>query len=77
MAINQLEILARRGYFSLPSYNYYEDYDEDGNPVWKCECHIHIEEEDICYWETSSSKKDAKKDAAWRMLRYVLKMEEN
>lgn len=75
MAINQLETLARRGYFSLPTYNYYEDYDEDGNPVWKCECHI--EEEDIYYWATSSSKKDAKKDAAWRMLRHVLKMEEN
>lgn len=75
MAINQLEILARRGYFSLPTYNYYEDYDEDGNPVWRCECHI--EEEDIYYWATSSSKKDAKKDAAWRMLKHVLKMEEN
>ena len=75
MAINQLETLARRGYFSLPTYNYYEDYDEDGNPVWRCECHI--EEEDIYYWATSSSKKAAKKDAAWRMLRHVLKMEEN
>lgn len=75
MAINQLETLARRGYFSLPTYNYYEDYDEDGNPIWRCECHI--EEEDIYYWATSSSKKYAKKDAAWRMLRHVLKMEEN
>ena len=75
MAINQLEILARRGYFSLPTYNYYEDYDEDGNPIWRCECHI--EEEDIYYWATSSSKKYAKKDAAWGMLRQVLKMEEN
>ena len=77
MAINQLEILARRGYFSLPTYNYYEDYDEDGNPVWKCKCHINIKEEDTYYWATSSSKKDAKKDAAWGMLRHVLKMEEN
>ncbi len=77
MAINQLETLARRGYFSLPTYNYYEDYDEDGNPVWKCKCHINIKEEDTYYWATSSSKKDAKKDAAWRMLRHVLKMEEN
>ena len=75
MAINQLETLARRGYFSLPTYNYYEDYDEDGNPIWRCECHI--EEEDIYYWATSSSKKYAKKDAAWGMLRHVLKMEEN
>ncbi|WP_314112811.1 ribonuclease III domain-containing protein [uncultured Solobacterium sp.] len=77
LAINQLETLARRGYFSLPTYNYYEDYDEDGNPVWKCKCHIHIEEKDIYYWATSSSKKDAKKDAAWKMLKHVLDMEEN
>ena len=75
MAINQLETLARRGYFSLPTYDFYEDHDEDGNPIWRCECHI--SEEDIYYWSTASSKKDAKKDAAWRMLRHVLKMEEN
>lgn len=74
MAINQLETLARRGYFSLPTYNYYEDHDKEGNPVWKCECHI--EEEDI-YSATSSSKKDAKKDAAWEMLKHLLDMEEN
>ena len=75
LAINQLETLARRGYFSLPTYDFYEDHDEDGNPVWKCKCHI--EEENDFGWLTASSKKDAKKDAAWRMLRHVLKMEEN
>lgn len=77
LAINQLETLARRGYFSLPTYDFYEDYDEDGNPVWKCKCHIEIEEEHIYFCATSSSKKDAKKDAAWRMLKHVLDMEEN
>ncbi len=35
MSVNQLETLARRGYFSLPTYNFYEDHDEDGNPVTK------------------------------------------
>ena len=75
LAINQLETLARRGYFSLPTYDFYEEYDEDENPVWKCECYI--EEEDIYYWSTASSKKDAKKDAAWRMLKHVLKIEED
>ena len=73
MAINQLETLARRGYFSLPTYDFYEEHDGDGNPVWRCECHI--EEKDIYYWATSSSKKDAKKNAAWGMLRHVLKKE--
>lgn len=70
MAINQLETLARRGYFSLPTYNYYEDYDEDGNPIWRCKCHI--SEKDI-YGSTASSKEDA----AWEMLKHVLDMEEN
>lgn len=75
LAINQLETLARRGYFSLPTYDFYEDHDEDGNPVWKCKCHI--EEENDFGWLTASSKKDAKKDAAWKMLKHVLDMEEN
>ena len=75
MSVNQLETLARKGYFSLPTYNFYEDHDEDGNPVWKCECHI--EEENVFGWSTASSKKDAKKGAAWGMLKHVLDMEEN
>lgn len=74
MAINQLEILARRGYFSLPTYEFEETYDDNGNPLWKCECHI--EEEEYDFDEISSSKKDAKKGAAYSMLLYVLGLEE-
>ena len=74
MAINQLEILARRGYFSLPTYTFKETYDDNGNPVWNCECHI--EEEEYYFDEISSSKKAAKKGAAYSMLMYVLGMEE-
>ena len=33
-AINQLEILARRGYFSIPVYAFEETHDKDGNPIW-------------------------------------------
>ena len=72
-SINQLEILARRGYFSIPTYAFEETYDHNGNPIWKCECHI--VEEDCCFDGTSSSKKEAKKDSAFRMLFYVLGME--
>lgn len=74
MAINQLETLARRGYFSLPTYEFEETYDDNGNPLWKCECHI--EEEEYYFDEISSSKKDAKKGAAYSMLLYVLGLEE-
>lgn len=74
-AINQLEILARRGYFSIPTYNFEETHDNNGNPIWKCECHI--EEEDCFFYETSSSKKDAKKGAAFGMLLYALGLEDD
>lgn len=32
-AISQLEILARRGYFSIPFYAFVQEYDNNGNPV--------------------------------------------
>ena len=73
-AISQLEILARRGYFSLPIYDFELQHDENGNPIWKCECHIR--EYDTYFWSESSSKKDAKKTAAFEMLKYVLGEEE-
>lgn len=69
-AINQLEILARRGYFSIPTYDFEQGYDKDGNPVWKCKCHI--AEYDTYFTAKSSSKKDAKKSVAFEMLKYVL-----
>ncbi len=70
MAINQLETLARRGYFSLPEYEYEESYDEDGNPIWHVECHI--DEMERYYSADDSTKKGAKKEAAFDMLKYVL-----
>lgn len=69
-AINQLEILARRGYFSIPTYDFEQSYDNDGNPIWKCKCHI--KEYETYSDAQSSSKKDAKKSAAFKMLDYVL-----
>lgn len=73
-AINQLEILARRGYFSVPTYDFEQSYDKDGNPIWRCECQI--AEYDTSFWAESSSKKDAKKTTAFEMLKYVLDEEE-
>ncbi len=73
-AIGQLEILARRGYFSIPTYNFSQEYDNNGNPIWKAECHI--AEYDTYFYAESSSKKEAKKDSAYEMLLYVLDYEE-
>ena len=69
-AIGQLETLARRGYFSIPTYEFSQGYDDDGNPIWAAECHI-SEYEDYFFAE-DSSKKEAKKTAAFEMLKYVL-----
>lgn len=69
-SINQLEILARRGYFSIPEFQYEETYDSDGNPIWRVECNI--AEKPETFEATASSKKMAKKRAAYEMLEYVL-----
>lgn len=69
-AINQLETLARRGYFSIPKYNFQQKYDNDGNPIWICKCSI--AEYDKVFNTKRSSKKDAKKETAYKMLKYVL-----
>jgi ribonuclease III len=68
-SINQLEILARRGYFSIPIYEFVQQYNENGNPVWKCDCYI--DEYDSYFSSISSTKKDAKKKAAFEMLKFV------
>ena len=69
-SVGQLETLARRGYFSIPTYEFEEPHDKDGNPVWDCECSI--EKIDKTTHGEASSKKDAKKQAAFEMLLYVL-----
>ena len=74
-SIGQLEILARRGYFSIPKYSFKETNDKNGNPVWSCKCTI--KEIDFIGNGRSSSKKDAKKQAAFDMLQLVLDEEDN
>ncbi len=70
MAINQLEILARRDYFDLPEYKYTETHDKDGNPEWTVTCSINDFDDDFS--SKSNSKKAAKKKAAFKMLIYIL-----
>lgn len=71
-AISQLEILARRGYFSIPYYEFEHKSDSNGNFIWKCTCHI--EEITTNFCAKSSSKKHAKKQAAYQMLKYTLSL---
>ena len=74
MAISQLKVLAKRGYFSMPEYTFTEDQDEDGNPVWTCECHI-AEKENVTS-AISQFQSKAKKEAAFEMLKHVLAIQE-
>lgn len=74
-AINQLEILARRGYFSIPVYQFTEIHDSNGNPIWEAVCSIREYHKN--FKAKSSSKRDAKKTAAYKMLMFVLKSEDN
>ena len=64
-AINVLQELAQKGYISMPVY-YYEDepkYNLEGNPEWVCNCEI--ESKGYYYPGQASSKKMAKKKAAY------------
>lgn len=72
-SIGQLETLSRKGYFSIPKYGFKETYTKGRNHVWACKCMI--KEIDIVTNARSSSKKDAKKKAAFDMLEYVLQEE--
>ena len=72
-AINQLQELYQKGYIGEPRYEFIETYDEDGNPVWRCECHV---EEYGCYYGNHSSKKYGKKSVAYSMLCDILEREE-
>ena len=56
--------------FSIPFYKFEQQYNTNGNPVWKCTCHI--TEAAIFFSAKSSSKKQAKKQAAYQMLKYIL-----
>ncbi|MDD3124086.1 MAG: ribonuclease III domain-containing protein [Candidatus Izemoplasmatales bacterium] len=64
-SINTLQELAQKGYVSMPEYYLPEDqvYDYNGNPRWMCTCTIRSHAlEEIVY---ATSKKTAKKYAAY------------
>lgn len=71
-AVSQLQELAQKGYIPFPKYVFDERHDDDGNPIWYCECHVNGYED--FYWSEQSSKKIAKRNAAHGMLLNVLGM---
>lgn len=71
-AINQLNELHQKGLIVEPIYDYEQDYDENGAPIWRYYCRIKGDNK-TSYW--TNSKKDAKKNAAYRMLCYLMDFE--
>lgn len=72
-AVNQLNVLYQKGYVSKPEYSFNEEHDEDGNPIWECECSI--EEYDEPFYGEGSLKKESKNDAAYEVLCELLDYE--
>lgn len=71
-AINQLQELYQKRYIAEPQYDFLESHDDNGNSVWQCSCRV----EGINYphmWDAAhSSKKQAKKIAAFHVLSFFL-----
>lgn len=65
-AVNQLNILYQKGFIKEPKYDFKEEHDEDGNPIWVCDCSL-SELEDT-YYEETPIKKESKKGAAYGAL---------
>lgn len=71
-AINQLNELHQKGFIDEPIYDYEQDYDENGAPIWRCYCRIKGDNK-TSYW--TNAKKDAKRDSTYRMLCYLMDYE--
>lgn len=69
-AISQLQELAQKGYYSMPEYEFEEKHDSDGNPYWRCDCHV--SDYRYSYWAEEGTKKEAKRKAAYDMLMSIL-----
>jgi ribonuclease-3 len=71
-AVNTLKELAEHGGCTHPIYEYgtpeQQGYDEDGNPKWCCTCTVITDKTGIRRQVWSSSKKAAKKAAAYLIL---------
>ena len=74
-AINQLQELYQKGYIGEPCYTFAESYDQNGTPVWRCECHISGKE--TYRWGEYPSKKRGKKAVAYDMLCEILGWEDD
>lgn len=71
-AVSQLKECAEKQIFDVSKYEFtgpeYLEYDNDGNPIWACNCSIINDITSITRSVLASSKKDAKKAVAYLLL---------
>ncbi len=76
-AVNTLKELAEHGSCSIPEYDTPENpvHDKDGNPRWCCTCFVISEKTGITRQVWSTSKKSAKRGAAYLVLCDLLELQ--
>ena len=72
-SINQLQELYQKGYICEPQYVFCETYDDNGNPIWRCECNLPSMA--ISCAVNHPSKKQGKKMVAYKLVIFILKAE--
>lgn len=77
-SVSQLNMLHQKGFFSKPDYKETLEKDEDNHQYWRCKCYIDDFKNSPYYKRRgigeNSSKKEAKKVAAFDMLNYILSL---
>ncbi len=74
-AVGQLQELAQKGYCEMPKYIFMEYHNESGNPLWYCDCVV--KDCNITYSSSASTKKEAKRKAAYSMLKTIIELIDN
>ena len=64
-----LNYLIQRGAIDKPEYEFEEDYDDDGNPIWECRAHTH--DLGYVYFGNGTSKKEAQAEAIAGILKDI------
>ena len=69
-SLRQINELVQKGLINKPTYEYNQEYDENGNQVWSCV--ISIDGVDESFVNHDSKKKEAQKASAYEMLLYLM-----
>lgn len=68
-ATAQINELVQKKLISAPKYEFEQNFDENGNPLWTCKIYL---DEEYYYKNSSSAKKEAQRMCAYDMLCYLM-----